>query len=92
MSNDGRNTYAEDQLLVVSVGLVFVSLIAFFFLVVSWAIGGDAFMATMYGKESMVLSLLGTGAGIALAAKFREKPASSSAALADMPKRGAISA
>jgi hypothetical protein len=92
MSNHGRNTYAEDQLLVVSVGLVSVSLIAFFFLVVSWVIGGDAYMTTIYGKESMVLSLLGTGVGVALAANFREKPASSSAALAAMPKRGAVSA
>lgn len=65
--------YAKDQLFLAGVAFLTLSLMALFFLVASWLVGGDAFMASIYGKENMVALLAGAGLGALLMAVYRER-------------------
>lgn len=85
-----KKEYAHHQVFLAGVALAVLSLMALLFLIVSWIVGGDAFMATLYGKETMTALLIGMGAGISLALVYREKSAAANAA--PLPLRGNRSA
>lgn len=75
MSNDASNVYIKHQAFLAGVALLVLSLMALFFLTISWMAGGDAFMATMYGKETMAVLLAVSGSGAVLMLAFRDKSA-----------------
>lgn len=75
MSNAASKVYLKHQVFLAGVALLVLSLLALFFLVVSWQAGGDAFMATLYGKETMVALLAVSGIGIMLMLACRDKTA-----------------
>jgi EamA domain-containing membrane protein RarD len=66
------NRYFKDQMFLAGVALSVLSLMALFFLVVSWLAGGDTFMATINGKPTMVALLASTVIGGVAMAIFKE--------------------
>jgi|GEM_PF-6812094 len=76
MSNTMDNDYARSQVFLAGVAFLCLSLMALFFLGVSWAAGGDAFLATIFGKETMAMLLAGATLGGGLMLAFRDKSAS----------------
>lgn len=75
MSNVANDVQLKDQFFLMGIGLATSSLMALFFLGISWVIGGDAFFESLYGKQTMLALLISTGAGTALALALRDKPA-----------------
>ncbi len=71
MSRDA-NRYLKDQLFLAGVAFLTLSLMSLFFLSLAWLAGGDAYMASIYGKESMAALLAVAAVGGAMMAIFRD--------------------
>lgn len=73
------SNYARDQLFLAGVALVVLGGMSMFFLLFSWALGGNAFMDTLYGKETVTVLAAGIGIGVLMAFSFRERSGSAAA-------------
>ncbi|MEW6163682.1 MAG: hypothetical protein AB1642_01325 [Pseudomonadota bacterium] len=75
MTTGATQSYLKNQLFLAGTALVVIGMMAIFFLALSWAVGGDAFMDTLNGK--MMLAMLGAGVGLGagLMLTFRERAA-----------------
>jgi hypothetical protein len=71
--------YVRDQLFLVGVALMVLGGMAMFFLLFSWALGGNAFMDTLYGKETVAVLAAGIGIGLLMAFSCRERSGSPTA-------------
>lgn len=67
------SSYVRDQLFLAGVALMVLGGMAMSFLLFSWALGGDVFMDTLYGKETLVVLAAGMGVGLLMALSFRER-------------------
>lgn len=76
MQNDAKNAYAKHQVFLAGTALVVLGLMALFFLGLSWMVGGEAFIESLYGKETMVVLLAGVGVGGLLMLTCRDKSSS----------------
>lgn len=74
MSNGTNDVRLKDQFFLLSIGLVVISLMALFFLGISWGLGGDVFFAGLSGKQTMLVLLITTAVGTMLALALRDKP------------------
>lgn len=67
------SNYVRDQLFLAGVALMVLGGMAAFFLLFSWALGGDAFMNSLYGKETLVALVAGMAVGLVMALSFRDR-------------------
>lgn len=73
MSTNSNAIYIRDHLFLTGVSMVGLSLMALFFLGISWVLGGDAFINSLYGKEIMAVLLGAVGVGAVMIQIFRDK-------------------
>lgn len=71
MITPASNDFAKNHLFLVGMALVVNCLIAMFFLSVSWFFGGDNFMNSLYGKETLTALAVAVVAGAILALTCR---------------------
>lgn len=74
MLNGTNNVRLKDQFFLLSIGLAVISLMALFFLGISWGLGGDVFFDGLSGKQTMIALLITTAVGTMLALALRDKP------------------
>lgn len=71
MMTSASNDFVKNHLFLAGMALVVNCLIAMFFLGVSWFFGGDNFMNSLYGKETLVALAVAVVAGAVLALTCR---------------------
>lgn len=67
------SNYVKNQLFLAGVALMVLGGMAAFFLLFSWALGGDAFMNSLYGKETLAVLVAGMVAGLVMALTCRDR-------------------
>lgn len=71
MMTSASNDFVKNHLFLAGMALVVNCLIAMFFLGVSWFFGGDNFMNSLYGKETLAALAVAVVAGAVLALTCR---------------------
>jgi hypothetical protein len=71
MTTSASNDFVKNHLFLFGMALVVNCLLAMFFLGVSWFVGGETFINTLYGKETLVILGTAVVVGVVMALAFR---------------------
>jgi hypothetical protein len=71
MPASASNDFVKNHLFLAGMALVVNCLLAMFFLGVSWFVGGETFINSLYGKETLVILAVAVVVGAAMALVFR---------------------
>jgi hypothetical protein len=71
MTTAASNDFVKNHLFLAGMALIVNCLMAMLFLGVAWFFGGDRFMDSLYGKETLAILAVAVAVGAGLALAFR---------------------